>query len=675
MAELTYEEKKQRALEMLGPPNVQPSSADGLDSGWTPESVPGGVAVDMSRPIMHNSDGSFSTERSITIDQDGKFYVIPTIVDGKQRPMKEAVALWRAGKNPTVGVFDNNAAAEDYAVKRSKYLARVRGPDANQGALSYDEKKAQALAALDNKPPPPSGTESFLRGGAEGASLNNEAEIVGAAKALGVEPKGFAAAFAGGPLALATYLGGRVGATAVDAVRNGAAGVVDKYRAGRDTENVKNKAAQEANPGKYLAGQAFGGAASALAAAPASVPGMIGAGIAYGGASELGNSSADLTRGEFKQAAKDTGKGMLVGGALGAGGAVLSRAAEALPGLTTRISKDKTIANLGKYLEGIIKRGGDPEAARKAAGQMMQKGIEAAGDVRVPVDKLDSLAEELAKLPANRRHKIVDDVIESSQRFSKGGATLGELDAELQHWTNTAKDLRVNDPTGARFALKAKDAIKQQIDAISPDLAGAADYLAGRASYAEAKAAGSLLDKLRNAVDPLSEGGAAMSPRKFAALNSGKRKVEIEGWLAKDPEALKAWRMGAEAARVLAKKGDRWIPKAIRDQLPEPALKAAENLLTSFDVTRAFTDPEIAKDVSRLVLPGRQLATEEAVNIISRLTTRLAGDEKAAATLKAAATSAPPSAAQVRIAKRGKTAPPDSFTVDPTNLQDARFQY
>jgi hypothetical protein len=521
-------------------------------------------------------------------------------------------------------------------------------------------------------PEQPSAAESFVRGGVQGASFGGSDELVGAAKAIGVHPVELAQAAAEGPAGLGSYLGTKLGITFGTKKPSE---VVKTYRQGRDEEHAKNKAANDAHPGYYLGGQIAGGIAGGVAAAPASVPGIVAAGTAAGGLGALGDSEADLTRGEFEKAAKDVGKGMLYGGGLAVGGAAVGRTAEALRGITTRISKNKMVAALGKYLEGIVTRGGDPAEAKKAAGMLMQKGIEAAGDAKIPTSKLTALRDDFAKLPANRRNRIVDDAIDTAGRFEKEGATLAELDAELKHWGNLASDLRAADPTAARHALMVKKAIKEEIASLSPDLAGAAEYLSGRADYAKASAAGNALEKLRGAVDSMSKGGEALDPKKFASLNSGSKKKQMEAWLSDDPEALRAWRMGAEAARVLARKGERWIPKVIRDQLPEPALKAAENVMRSFDVTRVFTDPDLAKDFARAVLPGRPIGTEAAVNLVSRLAARLSMDERSAATLKAvAADAADHINPKPKRRKVAQAQPGGSFVVDPANLASAQFQ-
>jgi hypothetical protein len=88
----------------------------------------GGRPIDTGRPQIDNPDGSYSTERTITIEVDGRHYVIPTIVGGKQLEEEQAVQLFKQGVNKPVGVFDNADEAEAYAQQRSQQIDRERNP-------------------------------------------------------------------------------------------------------------------------------------------------------------------------------------------------------------------------------------------------------------------------------------------------------------------------------------------------------------------------------------------------------------------------------------------------------------------------------------------------------------------------------------------------------------------
>jgi hypothetical protein len=87
-------------------------------------------AIDKTRPIVNNPDGSFSTEKTITVGMDGKFLNIPTIVNGQQLTNEQAIAAYRGGTNKAVGEYGSQAEAEAAAVARSAEIGRVRGPQA-----------------------------------------------------------------------------------------------------------------------------------------------------------------------------------------------------------------------------------------------------------------------------------------------------------------------------------------------------------------------------------------------------------------------------------------------------------------------------------------------------------------------------------------------------------------
>jgi hypothetical protein len=87
----------------------------------------GMMPIDLARPKINNADGSFSTERTITIEADGRHYLIPTIVGGRQHSPDDAINLWKSGKNNHVGDFGSAQEAESAAVARSKQIGQVRG--------------------------------------------------------------------------------------------------------------------------------------------------------------------------------------------------------------------------------------------------------------------------------------------------------------------------------------------------------------------------------------------------------------------------------------------------------------------------------------------------------------------------------------------------------------------
>ena len=86
------------------------------------------------RPIIKNPDGSFSSERTITIGVDGGFLNIPTMFGGKEVSPDEAVEIMRRNNwvDPETGrkmtLFPDEAAALAAASQRSNSLGRNGRP-------------------------------------------------------------------------------------------------------------------------------------------------------------------------------------------------------------------------------------------------------------------------------------------------------------------------------------------------------------------------------------------------------------------------------------------------------------------------------------------------------------------------------------------------------------------
>lgn len=106
----------------------------------------GSTPIDTSRPILNNPDGSFSTERTITVEMDGRHYNIPTIVNGQQVTPDQAVQLFRAGKNPAVGVFGSAQEANAAAQARSQQIGQVRGLQPGQPPAAQNAGVAHRAA-------------------------------------------------------------------------------------------------------------------------------------------------------------------------------------------------------------------------------------------------------------------------------------------------------------------------------------------------------------------------------------------------------------------------------------------------------------------------------------------------------------------------------------------------
>lgn len=86
-----------------------------------------GNSIDTTRQKIQNQDGSFSTEKTIGIEADGKFINIPTIVNGKELSKEDAITAFRMGINKPVGVFASQEEADSAAKQRSSDIGTVRG--------------------------------------------------------------------------------------------------------------------------------------------------------------------------------------------------------------------------------------------------------------------------------------------------------------------------------------------------------------------------------------------------------------------------------------------------------------------------------------------------------------------------------------------------------------------
>lgn len=101
------------APEFMGGPKAAP---------MTPEQVATG-----GKPQVPQKDGTISTEKSIGIEMDGKYYVIPTIVNGKSLTPEAAIAAFEQGTNKPLGEFKSEDEATAFAEDRSRALDKATG--------------------------------------------------------------------------------------------------------------------------------------------------------------------------------------------------------------------------------------------------------------------------------------------------------------------------------------------------------------------------------------------------------------------------------------------------------------------------------------------------------------------------------------------------------------------
>lgn len=122
---------------------------------FAPEEVPGMIEpgnIDLSaRPVVRHADGSISTVRSISVEMDGKEYLIPTVSeDGKVLSEDDAVKQFKkTGKH--LGVFDSPEDATAYARQlhedqESLYAPQQGAVDVLNQPVSSSQKAAQVLS-------------------------------------------------------------------------------------------------------------------------------------------------------------------------------------------------------------------------------------------------------------------------------------------------------------------------------------------------------------------------------------------------------------------------------------------------------------------------------------------------------------------------------------------------
>jgi hypothetical protein len=261
-----------------------------------------------------------------------------------------------------------------------------------------------ALSALDSamgddEQPPVSFPKAALMGAAQGASAGFADELTAAAKSIGVEPLQLLGAIATAPMGgLGAYLTSRLG---VSLAKKGAGGVADDYRTARDEERAGYKRAEDQHGGAYLAGQIGGGLATVLlpGGAPATLGKMAKSGVAYGMATGLGDSDADLTRGEILEAGKDTAIGGAIGGVSGVTAGLVGKGVKAV------YNAARGRRGVAKLAEEVAESAGEaiPVQGQPSPRSFYEKSVEIAkdaGDIFSPAEATGDSALALAESKA-----------------------------------------------------------------------------------------------------------------------------------------------------------------------------------------------------------------------------------------------------------------------------------
>lgn len=140
-------DKKQNLLDNLESANYDVSKFNARGDGGLLEAG----NIDLSnRPRVKNSDGSISTVRSMSINEDGKEILIPTVVNGRVVSEKEAIdAYHKTGQH--LGIFKTEAAATAYAQKLHESEAgklaapRINDERTNNGVTAVWKNGPQGL--------------------------------------------------------------------------------------------------------------------------------------------------------------------------------------------------------------------------------------------------------------------------------------------------------------------------------------------------------------------------------------------------------------------------------------------------------------------------------------------------------------------------------------------------
>lgn len=342
---------------------------------------------------------------------------------------------------------------------------------ADYSDLGFEEHEPYADLGFEPHEPAPkseakkadiSKAESFGRGAAQGATMGFGDELSGAIQAIG-EKYPFLS-----PLAIAAHLssGRPLSELVARGTENAERPAADIYRENRDQARAVDEAAQKANPGAYLAGDVGGSLITAPlvpGGAAKTLPKAIAAGMALGSVGGLGSSRADLTRGEYGQAAVDTGVGGVVGGAAGAGGYLASQFPKTLSALGTKLGRRAI---------------GGGSAAKKVLSEDVIKEAVDSGAIR-PFSGSHAILERLGEATKNQGEKVGGIIERAGKRGIKGpdatelavgllDETGGEPFAEagrnprVNVFRQAAKDIS-NEPTDAsgRLGLKQAEDIKR----------------------------------------------------------------------------------------------------------------------------------------------------------------------------------------------------------------------
>ena len=222
------------------------------------------------------------------------------------------------------------------------------------------------------------------------------------------------------------------------------------YEQARDESRNEYTKAEEANPKTFMAGNVAGAVAPAIAAtiatggtaAPAIIPTLgrsIAIGAGQGAIDALGRSEADLTKGEFTDAAKDTARGAAIGTVAGGVAHGASKAVENLLPALKKLATEGGDSALGLNVQSIKKMGEDKaedviEHALKPS-PYLEKGESIIGGMKDNTKAMWDKATKVRDAAGEDIGSILEQMDEVSPKYQlpgiKGPSTVGKQTLEV----------------------------------------------------------------------------------------------------------------------------------------------------------------------------------------------------------------------------------------------------
>lgn len=207
-------------------------------------------------------------------------------------------------------------------------------------------------------------------------------------------------------------MGGKFEDTRLESDREDEQSLIEIYRQGRDAKRQDYEAAQKANPGTFTTGEVGGGITTAFvpglgalnAAKGAGVATVMGKGALQAGIYGLGDSKADLTKGEFVDAAVDTAKSAALGAA---GAGLIHGASKGVGYVGDKIADTKAWQRVEEWVSSL------PEAMQKKA---REKAVEALNPILSQQERLET---------SGRLDKVGQELLDNNILQGKSGLPTG----------------------------------------------------------------------------------------------------------------------------------------------------------------------------------------------------------------------------------------------------------